>query len=793
MSNTPQARAHRRRRTAIWSALLLCGLTACPAGKPADGPECSTIDNIPCPPGKFCVDFVCLAVCDTSADCGPAEACLEATCKPYAQACTEHGDCVVDWYCTNHACAKKLPPGSPCGTMAVACATGFCVDGVCCDAACTGGCETCVVGSDVGDGDDGHCVSVPAGDDPREFCDGPTACDGLGACFDKAQGEACENGYECPTGACEDGVCCNGRCDGVCETCASGTCEPISEAADPADECPGEAKCTGARSCYDGMLGDACGTAAEGYRCQSGMCVDGVCCDAPCDGVCLSCADLTAPGICAAVLDTSDVGTCDAGGAGSCGTAICTCDATGVCRGGVGQTCTEDIGCASGVCRGGVCCDGACGVTCWSCNPDQTGAAVGLCAPIPGGNDPLDQCNGTQATACNGAGGCYAVADGQPCSFAFECGSGYCVQGVCCSAACTQNCYSCGGVDTVVAQAGVCSIVLDGKDPDNECAGGAACDVGGACYARAFGADCTYGYQCAGGDCCGGKCTRGWEKMTVPTTVNLYGVSGTATDDVCVVGAAGTMLSWAGTTWSVVDHGLTTANLRAVQGTSRSAAVAVGDLGTAIAVSGATGALLDTKTASRLYDVWVQAGTPTKITAVGQGGTITVSSGTTFALATSGTATDLFDYWEGGAGTFAVGGRTTFSPITDYSAARERFSIGGWRQLTGWSAPGRLSSIVGFGADTLYLSRGQTGVGEFVDRRIGTIWTYSVYSPAAPILHFAATGTVLFGVSGTSIVQFDGSTWSTSSTASTRTLNNIWAADECHVFAVGDGGTIIRR
>jgi len=73
------------------------------------------------------------------------------------------------------------------------------------------------------------------------------------------------------------------------------------------------------------------------------------------------------------------------------------------------------------------------------------------------------------------------------------------------------------------------------------------------------------------------------------------------------------------------------------------------------------------------------------------------------------------------------------------------------------------------------------------------MWTFGAYRPASAITRFALVGNKVFGVAGNKIVIYDGTTWTTVTTGTTQTLNNIWAADECSVFAVGNTGTIVRR
>lgn len=56
-------------------------------------------------------------------------------------------------------------------------------------------------------------------------------------------------------------------------------------------------------------------------------------------------------------------------------------------------------------------------------------------------------------------------ANGEACGAAAECGSNFCVDGVCCESACDGVCESCG-----LAEKGTCQPVPDGTDPQSECA-----------------------------------------------------------------------------------------------------------------------------------------------------------------------------------------------------------------------------------------------------------------------------------------------------------------------------------
>ncbi|MEO1484059.1 MAG: hypothetical protein AAFU77_18295, partial [Myxococcota bacterium] len=162
----------------------------------------------------------------------------------------------------------------------------------------------------------------------------------------------------------------------------------------------------------------------------------------------------------------------------------------------------------SGECSSGICCNRSCSGTCESCLAAETGQDDGICAPTGAGSDPGDRC-GANAT-CDALAMC-ALDDGAACTMDDECGSGFCVEGVCCDAACDQGCESClgsvsGGVD------GECTFLAAGTervsaDPVFEdCPGAPACDGSGGCFAKVQGESCGGNNECASGFCTDGVC-----------------------------------------------------------------------------------------------------------------------------------------------------------------------------------------------------------------------------------------------------------------------------------------------
>ncbi|MBT6433723.1 MAG: hypothetical protein HOK28_11560 [Deltaproteobacteria bacterium] len=101
-----------------------------------------------------------------------------------------------------------------------------------------------------------------------------------------------------------------------------------------------------------------------------------------------------------------------------------------------GSLCSDEQMCASGFCVDGVCCESACDGICSACSAALTGGSNdnGVCAAIPAGEDPADECGVQQ---CNGALECFDLQEGDDCGFDYECGGelvcnlGVCGENVC--------------------------------------------------------------------------------------------------------------------------------------------------------------------------------------------------------------------------------------------------------------------------------------------------------------------------------------------------------------------------
>jgi hypothetical protein len=178
------------------------------------------------------------------------------------------------------------------------------------------------------------------------------------------------------------------------------------------------------------------------------------------------------------------------------------CDGSGSC---LGAACPDNPCPAGSFCVDGVCCNTACDQPCEACSKAAKGGVGldGLCEPVAKGTNVSNECPAGQV--CDGTVGATAckLGNGQACTDATACDSGFCADGVCCDTACNGVCQSC----NAAATKGTCTNFAGGTDPDNECAGSVSCNGTGACGSLfGNGAACTNGTECQTGHCVDGVC-----------------------------------------------------------------------------------------------------------------------------------------------------------------------------------------------------------------------------------------------------------------------------------------------
>ncbi|MBK8252714.1 MAG: hypothetical protein IPK82_08605 [Polyangiaceae bacterium] len=487
-----------------------CTMNTCVSASCGDGVKNGTETDIDC-------GGACGATCVPGKTCGANQDCAEGVCNagicapPTCTDAVENGS-ETDVDCGGGACNKCGPnkgcdantdcAGNQCTGVGGTCVPN-CLDGVKNGAEtgvdCGGTCGGCMVGGPCTQ--DTDCVSTA-------FCDVNGTCSAK-----KPNGTGCVGNNQCSSAFCTDGVCCNTMCSGTCQACnqpgQAGTCLPIAAGQDPIDECAGTQVCDGTGGCKKGN-GSACAGASE---CATGQCVDGVCCNSSCVGTCIACNVAGLAGTCTNVPNGTDPqnecpGTVNCNGSGACGSLL-----------GNGSVCTVGNECQSGNCIDGVCCNSTCTQSCQACN---IAGSLGTCTNIASGQDPSNECSGTQV--CNGSGVCKKV-NADACANGSECLSANCADGLCCNTACSGTCQAC----NITGSLGTCSNVPNGQDPSSECPGGTSCNGAAACTLFTNGTACTINGECSSGACVDGVCCNNTCNGTCQAC-NITGSVGTCTN-----------------------------------------------------------------------------------------------------------------------------------------------------------------------------------------------------------------------------------------------------------------------
>jgi hypothetical protein len=304
-------------------------------------------------------------------------------------------------------------------------------------------------------------------------------------------GSVCKVGPECASGLCVEGVCCDGKCDGQCESCKEsgsvGTCKAVKGA-----PLAGKTACSGTGTCKgqcDGTNGKVCTYPGSSATCTAASCKEGKATAASvCDG--LGACTTPAANACPSNLCSSDGSKCqDNCTSGNCGTEMY-CSSTGVCltKKKAGEKCDTKDECASTFCADGVCCSATCSGQCQACNES---GEVGTCTRITGapraGHTPCT----TSVASC--AGSCDGSSDTQ-CDYPG-------VEKACTAAKCSTDQTSATSA-SVCNGAGACSTA----QTTNCGASGSYC-TGGACTAKLpAGGSCTDNVQCTSGNCSNDTC-----------------------------------------------------------------------------------------------------------------------------------------------------------------------------------------------------------------------------------------------------------------------------------------------
>ncbi len=322
-----------------------------------------------------------------------------------------------------------------------------------------------------------------------------------GFCAKKDPGTPCSAAGECSSNNCVDGVCCNTACSGLCLACtnalkgsgADGTCGPIGAGADPANECAQDTlsscgqtgSCNGAGACALFPFGTVCeppSCGADGVTLTVAKTCNG-------SGTCVTPMPATnncTPGICEnnACKTTCPNGQCSPNA--YCNNGVCLakkpdgdpCDPAKL-----GQDCLNNS------CMDGVCCNVPCGNPCEACTANKTGGTTGICANIPSGQDPDNECVFQPQANCGTTGSCSGFASCQL----------YPANAECQAATCAAD-------GTSVINQDVCDGSGSCIDKGMTLCGGFACSAGACTNLKVIGSSCLNNAECGSGFCADGKC-----------------------------------------------------------------------------------------------------------------------------------------------------------------------------------------------------------------------------------------------------------------------------------------------
>jgi hypothetical protein len=506
------------------------------AGTTCQPPSCPTAQST-LVSGRSCNGLgVCQAA--TTIACAPYVCNGTTACKA---ACTGDGDCLPPNICDpqTNLCGDKRRLGQSC-TATSECLTGnTCVDGVCCSSPSCGLCQACNVS-----GSAGNCANVASGiSEPHGLCTanppcGNTgACNGAGACQQASTTVACGNAT-CSGSTFTPVSHCNGT--GTCAAQTASSCSPYvcGTNACKSTPCGSDADClapftcqgTGTnRNCARKPNGMGCGVDSE---CISGFCTNGVCCGSDTCPTCQAC-NLNGAGSCSPIPNGAAAPTGQCPVAGPCGNTG-SCNGAGACA----QSATS-VMCSAATCTGST--FTAAGFCSGSGNPCPS-VASGSCSPYLCASATACRTNCTtnahcvnDTFYCNGSGMCVAKQNnGTACGGPDQCGSGFCVDGVCCGTGSCATCQAC----NIAGSAGTCANVGTGStEPHGRCPVSTTCGNTGTCNGSGACTQAPSSTQCGSAACVGSTFTpavfcSGSGTCPSPTTTNC-GVYTCNTNNTC--------------------------------------------------------------------------------------------------------------------------------------------------------------------------------------------------------------------------------------------------------------------
>jgi hypothetical protein len=459
-------------------------------------------------------------------------------------ACTADSDCLAPDICdtVTNLCGNKKRLGQSCTQTSECLTNNSCVDGVCCSSPSCGSCQACNIS-----GSPGNCANVPASSlEPHGLCATNPPCGNTGACDGAGHCQLGGTSVACGAATCSGSTFtplshCNGS--GACAAPTTSSCSPYTcTTSSCKTSCTADSDCVAPYTCQGTGSTKSCAlkpnsqACASGNQCISGFCTDGVCCGSgPC-GTCQAC-NVNGAGSCAPIPAGTAAPAGQCGGNGTCGntgtcsgTGACTQASTGVACG--AASCTGTTFTPTAFCTG----SGACAtVSTSSCAPYKCSSTS--CSPTCNADTDCVPA-GANNSYCTGTGGaCLPVkATGVACLSNHECGTGNCVDGVCCGSASCPTCQAC----NVSGTPGACANVADGvSELHGRCGANGTCGNTGTCTGGA----CTQAppsVSCTAASCSGSTFTptafcSGSGSCSTPTTASCapYVCSGSSCASSC--------------------------------------------------------------------------------------------------------------------------------------------------------------------------------------------------------------------------------------------------------------------
>jgi len=274
-----------------------------------------------------------------------------------------------------------------------------------------------------------------------------------------------------------------------------------------------------------------------------------------------------------------------------------------------------------------------------------------------------------------------------------------------------------------------------------------------------------------------GTASADWTIVPSGTSETLYGIWGSAANDIWAVGAGGTILHWDGKTWTRADSA-TGETFRAVWGSSSTNVFTVGSTSTIRHWDGSTWSGMTDTTSLDLYGVWGDAAN---------------------SVFTAGNMLSIFhwnghewEYWDIQLTTdsfYSVWG-TSYNNVylVGDSGRVHHYNGSSWNDIDIGAGAVTLNAVWGTSASDIYIA-GNDGT---LYHYNGSTWSSKILSsaPLHGIWGSSASNIFVAGDNGF-ITHYDGSNWTATNTGTSKHVNAVWGSSSTDIWAVGQDGTIL--